>query len=303
MKQNKIRASVLLSTFNRCDKLRSFLDTMKTIDSTGLTGIEVLVIDNNSTDATRQVVADYTSLENPEFRYLLESNPGKSRALNMGIREAKGEIIAFTDDDCIPDPKWLENILKEFDSDPELSVLGGRIELHDENDLPQSILLSKRRMFVSHAKEVCDPPAIIGANMAFRKSALTAISGFDPLLGPGVKCRAAEDLDIVYRSLKENLKIVYSPDVIVFHNHGRRTESDDTKTSLAYAMGLGALYFKHVMRLDLQMARIAARHIYRLTKTLTKSIITRTNFPWHRLALPAVFRGAFYYCQERLSSR
>jgi GT2 family glycosyltransferase len=303
MKQIKIRASVLLSTYNRFDKLRLFLDTMKTIGSAGLTGTEVLVIDNNSSDATRQVVDEYASLENPVFRYLLESNPGKSRALNVGIREARGEIIAFTDDDCIPDSNWLENILNEFDSDPELSVLGGRVELYDEKDLRQAILLSKCRMRVRHASEVCDPPAIIGANMAFRKSVLKVTRGFDPLLGPGVKCKAAEDLDLIYRSLKARFKIVYSPDVMVFHNHGRRTESDDAKTSYAYAVGLGALYCKHVMRLDLQIVRIAARHLYRLTKTLTKGLITRTVFPYHRLTFPAVFRGAFYYCQERLSWR
>ena len=95
---------MLVSTCNRCDKLRLFLDAMKSNGSTGLTETEVLVIDNNSSDATKQVVAEYTSLENPVFRYLSESKPGKSRALNGGIREAKGEIIAFTDDDCIPGP-------------------------------------------------------------------------------------------------------------------------------------------------------------------------------------------------------
>jgi hypothetical protein len=62
------------------------LDTMKTSGSAGLTETEVLVMDNNSSDATKQVVAEYTSLENPVFRHLLESKPGKSRALNAGIR-------------------------------------------------------------------------------------------------------------------------------------------------------------------------------------------------------------------------
>jgi glycosyltransferase involved in cell wall biosynthesis len=91
-----MRVSVLVSTCNRCDKLRLLLDTMKTKGSAWPTEAEVLVIDNNSSDATKQVVAEYTSLENPVSRYLLESKPGKSRALNAGIREARGEIIAFT---------------------------------------------------------------------------------------------------------------------------------------------------------------------------------------------------------------
>src|SRR5271157_5166020 len=145
--------SVLLSTCNRCDKLRLFLEAMKTSGSTGLMKTEVLVIDNNSNDATKEVVAEYTASENPVFRYLRESKPGKSLALNAAIREAGGDIVAFTDDDCIPDCGWVESIVKEFDNDPELSVLGGRVELYDEKDLDQATLLSNSRTLVQTARE------------------------------------------------------------------------------------------------------------------------------------------------------
>jgi glycosyltransferase involved in cell wall biosynthesis len=265
------------------------------------TETEVLIIDNNSSDATKQVVAEYISLENPVFRYLFESKPGKSRALNAGMREARGEIIAFTDDDCIPSPSWVASILKEFESDSELSVLGGRVELYDESDLPQAILISNCRTLVTNAKEVCETPTIIGANMAFRKTALKVIHGFDPLLGPGSVCKAVEDLDIIYRSLKRKFKIVYSPEVIVFHNHGRKTESDENNTSFGYALGRGAFYVKYIVRLDVRIARIALRELSGLVKTLMKGVITRTKFPYHRLALRAIFLGAFYYCRVRLS--
>ncbi|MGH9642979.1 MAG: glycosyltransferase, partial [Terriglobales bacterium] len=144
-----MRVSVLVSTCNRCDKLRVFLDTMKANGSAYPMETEVVVIDNNSSDATKQVVAEYTSLANPAFRYLLERKPGKSCALNAGIREAKGEIIAFTDDDCVPSRSWVARIVKEFESDSELAVLGGRVELYDETDLPQAILLSNYRTLVT----------------------------------------------------------------------------------------------------------------------------------------------------------
>jgi Glycosyl transferase family 2 len=80
-----MRVRVLVSTCNRCDKLRLLLDAMKTHGSAGLPETEVLEIDNNSKDATKQVVTEYASLENPAFRYLLESKPGKSRAPKAGI--------------------------------------------------------------------------------------------------------------------------------------------------------------------------------------------------------------------------
>lgn len=292
-----------MSTCNRCEKLRLFLDAMKASGVNGKWPIEVLVIDNNSSDATKQVVEEYTSLENPVFRYLFEGRPGKSRALNGGICQARGEILAFTDDDCIPDSGWALNILKEFDSDPELSVLGGRVELFSDADVRQAVLLSNCRMLVRNAKDVCETPTIIGANMAFRKGVFDAVRGFDSLLGPGSTCRAAEDLDLVYRSYKMNLKIAYSPEVVVFHNHGRKTGFDENMTSFTYALGKGALYGKFMLRWDFQIVRIAFKDFYSLTKTLAKGVITRTEFPYHRLALPAIIRGAFYYCQARFSSK
>ena len=301
MGQTEIRVSVLLSTRNRCDKLRLFLDAMKS------NGSDWTDTDGSAHDRQRlerfhkRGCGGIYFVENPVFRYCLESRPGKSRALNGRCREAKGEIIALTDDDCIPAPDWVESIVKEFDSDRELSVLGGRIELYDERDVQQATLLSRDRKLVTNGWEICAFPAIIGANMAFRKTVLEAISGFDPLLGPGTKCKAVEDLDIIYRSLKKGFKIVYSPELIVFHNHGRRTERDENQTSYAYGLGRGAFYVKNIVRFDFHVARMALKEIYNLTRTIAKSVITRRESPYHRLTLPALFVGAIYYCQARLS--
>jgi hypothetical protein len=303
MGQEEIRASVLVSTRNRCEKLRLFLDAMKANGLSGVAPIEVLVIDNSSSDATRQVVEQYTSLEKPVFRYLLENEPGKSRALNAALREARGEIIAFTDDDCIPSPGWVDNILDEFDSDAELSVLGGRVELYDKEDVHQAVVLSNHRTLVTNLSDVCTTPIIIGANMAFRKSVLRVIQGFDPLLGPGTACRAAEDIDIVYRSLKMNFKIAYSPKVLVLHNHGRRSEADENQTSSDYALGRGAFYVKNLLKLDCDIGIAGFKELCDLGETLMKGVITRTNFPYHRVTLPGLFVGAAYYCKRRLSRR
>lgn len=303
MVQEEIRVSVLLSTLNRCDKLRLFLDGMKANGSFGPTQIEVLVIDNNSSDGTKQLVEQYTGSENPVFRYRLESRPGKSRAINAALSEARGDIIAFTDDDCIPSSGWVESIVKEFDSDPRLSVLGGRIELFDPKDVHHAILLGDHRLLVTDGWNIVARPAIIGANMAFRKTALTAIHGFDPLLGPGMKCRAAEDLDLIYRSLKMKFEIAYSPEVIVRHNHGRRTEQDENQTSFSYAIGRGAFYAKHLLRCDFHVVMIAFKELFDLVRTLTSGAVTRKKFPYHRVTLSGIFQGAIYYCQEKFTRK
>jgi glycosyltransferase involved in cell wall biosynthesis len=301
MGQEKIRVSVMVSTRNRCEKLRLFLDAMKANGSSGLAPTEVLVIDNNSSDATKQVVERYTSLGTPVVRYLLETEPGKSRALNASLSKARVEIIAFTDDDCIPSPGWLENILNEFDSDAELSVLGGRVELYDKEDVHQAVVLSNYRTLVTDLRDICTMPIIIGANMAFRKSVLKAIQGFDPLLGPGTACKAAEDIDLIYRSVKKKYKVAYSPTVVVLHNHGRRSEVDENQTSSDYALGRGAFYLKNVLKLDCDIGRVGFEEVCDLGKTLMKGLIARTKFPYHRITLPGLFVGAAYYCKARLS--
>jgi cellulose synthase/poly-beta-1,6-N-acetylglucosamine synthase-like glycosyltransferase len=301
MGQEDIRASVMVSTRNRSEKLRLFLDAMKANALSEVAPIEVLVIDNNSSDATKQVVERYTSLGKPVFRYLLQTEPGKSRALNAALREARGEIIAFTDDDCIPSPGWIKNILNEFESDAQLSVLGGRVELYDKEDVHQAVVLSNHRTLVTDICDICTRPIIIGANMAFRKSVLKAIQGFDPLLGPGTACRAAEDIDLIYRSVKKKYKVVYSPTAIVLHNHGRRSEADENQTSSDYAIGRGAFYLKNLSKLDRDIGRVGFNELCDLGKTLMKGVITRKKFPYHRVTLPGLFVGAAYYCRGRLS--
>ena len=100
----EMTVSVIIATCNRCESPKgSFGETEEPRISDHQMKCEILVVDNNSTDSTRQVLDDYLSCENPVFRYAFEKKQGKSYALNTGVREADGEILVFTDDDCIVD--------------------------------------------------------------------------------------------------------------------------------------------------------------------------------------------------------
>lgn len=295
--------SILVSTYNRCEKLKLLLRALKSLYLSDAVECEVLVLDNNSTDFTAQVAADYLTSERPVFRYILEERPGKSHALNTGISVAEGDILVFTDDDCIPDPHWIESIIKEFGEDPSLSVLGGRVDLYEEQDRPHSISLSHKRTRILCPKEVCRQPMIMGNNMAIRRNAFGITAEFDPLLGPGSICRAAEDIEFLYRLYTNGCKMVYSPNALVFHKHGRKTEAEDDAVSYSYGMGRGALYVKHILRLDFNMLGIACDELYSLGKTLLKGFIVRENFHYHKLTVSALFVGAFYYCTGSVSRR
>ncbi len=289
-----MKISVIIATYNRCVKLRALLQTLAECSLKG-NECEVLIVDNNSTDTTKDVATEFQAPLRPHFRYLFEKRRGKSNALNCGIKAARGEILAFTDDDCLPSRNWLHSIVKEFEEDPNLAVLGGRVELYDKNDIAHSLSLSNHRSQITHGMQIIKNAPIIGANMAFRKCVLDRIGGFDPLLGPGARCGIAEDVEILYRCHKSGFKIVYSPEVMVLHNHGRKSESEDFALSRLYAMGRGGLYCKHILRADLKMASIAADEIYGLSKTLLKGFMIRKDFPHHRIMLPGVLRGAINY--------
>ncbi len=104
--------SVILCTFNRCRLLQAALESAVASRMPPGTGWEVLVVDNNSKDQTREVVEDFSRRYPGRFRYLFEGRPGKSYALNTGIAAAKGDVLAFMDDDVTVDPEWLQSLVE-----------------------------------------------------------------------------------------------------------------------------------------------------------------------------------------------
>src|SRR4051794_26325031 len=106
--------SVIICTRNRCQSLVKTLNSAAAQRLAESVEWEVLVVDNGSNDQTRAVVDDFRRKHPGRFRYLLEPEPGKSPALNAGIREAEGDILAFTDDDTTLAPTWLHNLTKHL---------------------------------------------------------------------------------------------------------------------------------------------------------------------------------------------
>ena len=112
-----MKVTVVLCTYNRCESLATALDSVSVSQVPPSIPWEVLVIDNNSRDRTRDVVEDFARRYPGRFRYLFESQQGKSFALNRGIREASGDVLAFMDDDVTVDPSWLRKLTVPLESD------------------------------------------------------------------------------------------------------------------------------------------------------------------------------------------
>jgi GT2 family glycosyltransferase len=192
---------------------------------------EVVVVDNAPRDqAARQIVA-----ETP-FRYVREDAPGLDRARNRGIAEARHRLIAFTDDDVEVDPGWLGALASAF-ADPQVAGVTGRV-------LPAAQETPAQRLFQRYGNgmDKGDRPRVfdgavlraaqllraqdvgVGANMAFRRSALAAVGGFDPALDVGTPAAGAGDLDLFHRLLRAGFLLRYEPAATVRHHHRRDLE-------------------------------------------------------------------------------
>jgi glycosyltransferase involved in cell wall biosynthesis len=264
-----MKTSIIISTFNRGESLTLALNGL--VDMVVPSGVEweVLLVDNNSTDSTKAVILQFAEGHPGIFRYLFEGRQGKSHALNSAILAARGDVLVFTDDDCIPDPNWLRAIVNEFTSDPQLSVLGGRVELYCKEDRPVTIRTYRERIQFSSPGQLFS--LIPGCNMAIRKSVFDAVGDFDPRLGPGTKMGAvSEDSDFLYRVFKKGFKTVYSPDVLVYHNHGRRTDAQVQALNRKYVVGRGAFYGKHILRADICVLKMAYWEVSSLIKGLIR---------------------------------
>src|SRR5215469_538911 len=128
--------SLIICTRDRSHKLARCLEAVRHIICDR--AWELIIVDNGSRDETASIVRDF--VETVKFRtiYLFEDTPGKSTGLNTALNSAKGQILAFTDDDCYPEPDFLSGIWAAFD-EPAVGYIGGRIMLHDPADHPVTI--------------------------------------------------------------------------------------------------------------------------------------------------------------------
>ena len=252
--------SVVVCTRDRAASLSRTLQSLGDMATPVSLEWELLVVDNGSRDHTRDVVTGFARVSPSRVRYLFEGRPGLSSARNAGGRAARGDVIAFTDDDCLVDRHWLACIDGEFRADPSLAIVGGRVELHDPRDQPVSVRAHRERVLVRSFRDIAS--LMIGCNMSCRKTVLAEMGYFDVRFGSGAPIPSAEDWDFLYKAYKAGAKIVFSPDVLLYHDHGRRSEAEVEPLNRAYIIGRWAFYCKHSASLDVELAKSAARELW-----------------------------------------
>ncbi|MEJ0038438.1 MAG: glycosyltransferase [Gammaproteobacteria bacterium] len=249
--------SVVICTYNRASRLAETLEHFQTLTIPEGLSWELVVVNNRSSDNTDEVIADVAKRTTLPLRRSYEPLPGLGAARNRGILESKGSIVAFTDDDIFPATDWLCQLAREFTQDPQLAGIGGRVELHNSLDLPVTIRTHRERFQMVGTWNLL--AGIPGCNMAFRREVIDLIGGFDADFGAGGPLISAEDIEFIFRGIRKGQKLIYSPDLLVTHDHGRRTQAQVDALMKTYLIGRGAMYAKHILRFDFQMMRMAGR--------------------------------------------
>jgi GT2 family glycosyltransferase len=293
--------SVVVCTCNRSESLRQALQSMKRQNNPMTFHWELIVVDNDSVDDTRKVVQEFLrDAATLQIKYLFEKKRGKSYALNCGIKASEGNVLVFTDDDCVVELDWLASIVKEFESDPSLAVLGGRVELYDERDRPVTVRRFRSRIPLVSTAQLFN--LIPGCNMAVRREVFERVGEFDVSFGPGTAI-VVDDVDFVYRAFMLGFKIVYSPEVLVYHNHGRRTDRQQRAIEKAYVIGRGAFYCKHIISKDRNVLKMAYWEICSLMNRTFKNLAKGSFSGCEARFLVYLFNGAARQIGKALFNR
>ena len=290
--------SVIVATCNGARGLPRLLDALASQVLEPPISFEVLIVDNRSTDETASIVRGHAERAGSNVRYLFEGCPGKSCALNAGVQESRAPLLAFTDDDGIPAPDWIRTVADLFESHPELDCIGGRVELFDPADAELAVRRSMQWQTVDMGNFDESNIPIIGCNMAIRSAALRSIGTFDTALGPGSVVGVAEDADILYRLLRAGKRLAYAPNLLVHHNHGRRTRMEIRRSHDGYLLGRGGYYAKYALRRDMHVVRHAYWEVSSLLKSLLAHRWSSSEAAESRRALSLLGRGALRYLRH-----
>ncbi|WP_349899069.1 glycosyltransferase [Parafrigoribacterium soli] len=320
--------TVVICTRDRASQLREALRAVVDLD---YPHFDILVVDNASaTTETADLVRNEFNL--PAVTIATEPVPGLSHARNRGLHAARGEFVAFTDDDVIVDPHWLTELAAGFERAPGVDcvtglVPSGELRTRTQNYFDGRVSWSKN--LVPRTFSLARPPADLpmfpfsigefgtGANFALRRSAALTLGGFDVALGVGTRTGGGEDLDMFTRVLLDGRTLVTQPSAVVWHRH-----RDDLAAlrvqARGYGTGLGAWLMKLAMSpRTAGMAAVRSPHaVGRLISLAWRKPAATATAPqgkpdeWDRevsrvgwLELFSVARGPIRYLAQRRSEK
>jgi GT2 family glycosyltransferase len=244
LKDQTVAISVIVCTRNRAGALRMCLAALDLPAVKKVRG-EVILVDNGSTDATHEVIEHFRAraIDVPVTPLHVEE-PGLSRARNAGIREARGQMLVFLDDDCYLGSGYFDAVKRVLGKD-NLGYCGGRILPYDPADADYGYRRSEEMRLIKPYSFVY-PGIIQGANMVVRRAVFERVGYFDEDMGAGAKFRC-EDIDIIARASLAGFTGAYLPNLVVYHHHRRKPGKDIGRLAASNDYARGAFYAKFIL--------------------------------------------------------
>lgn len=200
--------SVIVPTYNRLALLQRTLDSLFRQD---YPDFEIIVVNDGSTDGTHEYLSGAAVPGN--FKYLHHENRGLAATRKRGLEHARGDIIAFTDDDCVVPPNWLTKIAARLTG--TVAGVGGVVRTGN----PSNIFAVATDLMQNYYKDAINRgdvkvPFLTGNNVAYKRSSLEKVGGPDPRFRMG-----AEDRDLTFRIAQTGGALVYDPSIVIDHYH------------------------------------------------------------------------------------
>ncbi len=231
--------TALICTRNRG---RSLIGTISSILANTHPNFEIVVVDQSTDSETAQALTPF--LHDERLRYVPQAAQGLGRARNLGLTEARGEIVAMTDDDCEVPPHWLETMAAVFEDHPQVAVAFCNVDPVPYDRTAGFIPAYQRsgdKMLLS-SRDKCTARGI-GAGIAVRRSVVLSLGGFDAMLGAGGGFHGCEDGDMAVRALLRGYG-VYETDAVSVQHAGFRTWEEGRSMARRDFFGIGAAYAK-----------------------------------------------------------
>jgi len=256
-----VRLTVVVPTYNRTDLLARCLRGL--LDQSAAPGdYEIVVVDDGSTEDTATVVRAVGAPED-RLRFLRQENKGPAAARNLGVQNARGDIVLFTGDDCLPDKRLVEEHLRAHDEAGDIGVVG-LVTWHPEAEITPFMAFLESGPQFGFGK-IADPNDVsiwhfYTANCSIRRHRLDEVGGFDE----DFKHAAFEDMELAYRMKQRGLRIVYRPSARTYHYHPTTFEQHLARQRVV-GMSAALFYRKHPeLKVELGIA-----HSARMTTALT----------------------------------
>jgi glycosyltransferase involved in cell wall biosynthesis len=221
--------------------------------------LEVIFVDQSDDRKTEEALA---TISDPRLVYVRSDLRGVTNGRNVGIERSKGDIVAFTDDDCRAAPDWVRTTAQIFAADSAVAVVCGRVHVPPEIESQgYACGFEPQERDWQHRYPPTDRDWGITANMSLRRSMLDRIGLFDPFLGAGAPLRSGGEPDFLFRALKQGFKVVNAKEVLVEHLGVRAPGEETARLLKNYASGTGAAFFKYVRLGDLDGIALYLRHL------------------------------------------